>query len=98
MDVHRIFGDTKSEFIGLAVFEAAFDTAAGHPNRKTARMMIPPVVVFGEFTLAVNGTAKFISSATVGVVWTSVSPTAGFSLAAVLMTLEILALLRIKGE
>lgn len=34
---------------------------------------------------AVNGAAKFISSATVGVVWTMVSPVAGFGLAALLM-------------
>ncbi|HRW03514.1 MAG TPA: MFS transporter [Caldilineaceae bacterium] len=65
----------------------------------TAEMVQPETLAMSYGALGtVNGTAKFISSATVGVVWTSVSPTAGFSLAAVLMTLEILALLRIKGE
>lgn len=34
---------------------------------------------------AVNGAAKFVSSATVGVMWTAVSPVAGFGLAALLM-------------
>jgi len=46
----------------------------------------------------VNGAAKFVSSATVGVVWTSVSPTAGFGLAAALMALGTLALLRSRGD
>lgn len=46
----------------------------------------------------VNGTAKFISSATVGVVWTAVSPTLGFGLAALLMTAGTLALLHVGNE
>lgn len=47
---------------------------------------------------SVNGAAKFISSATVGVVWTMVSPVLGFGLAAVLMAVGTLALLRVKGN
>lgn len=46
----------------------------------------------------VNGTAKFISSATVGVVWTAVSPVLSFGLAALLMAAGTLALLRIGNE
>ncbi len=42
----------------------------------------------------VNGVAKFVSSATVGVVWTVVSPVAGFALAAVLMAAGTWALIR----
>jgi MFS family permease/endonuclease/exonuclease/phosphatase family metal-dependent hydrolase len=42
----------------------------------------------------VNGVAKFVSSATVGVVWTVVSPTLGFVLAAALMATGTLALSR----
>lgn len=41
----------------------------------------------------VNGTAQFISSATVGVVWTAVSPVLGFGLAAGMMLAGTLALL-----
>lgn len=47
---------------------------------------------------AVNGMAKFISSVTVGVVWTAVSPILGFGLAALLMTAGTLALLRVGNE
>lgn len=46
----------------------------------------------------VNGTAKFISSAMVGVVWTAVSPALGFGLAAFLMAAGTLALLRVGNE
>jgi MFS family permease len=46
----------------------------------------------------VNGTAKFISSATVGVVWATVSPTLGFCLAVLLMAAGTLALLRVRNE
>jgi len=42
----------------------------------------------------VNGVAKFVSSATVGVVWTAVSPVVAFALAAGFMLAGILALRR----
>ena len=44
----------------------------------------------------VNGTAKFISSATVGVIWTMVSPVLGFGLAAGMMVVGTLALVRVR--
>lgn len=44
----------------------------------------------------VNGGAKFLSSATVGLLWTAMSPMFGFGLAAALMTVGMLALLRIQ--
>lgn len=44
----------------------------------------------------VNGGAKFLSSATVGLLWTAMSPLFGFGLAATLMTVGMLALLRIQ--
>ena len=43
----------------------------------------------------VNGTAKFLSSATVGVVWTAVSPVFAFALAAAFMSAGTHALLRV---
>jgi MFS family permease len=42
---------------------------------------------------SVNGVAKFVSSATVGVVWTALSPVVGFALAAVLMAAGTWALI-----
>jgi MFS family permease len=44
----------------------------------------------------VNGVAKFISSTTVGVLWTAVSPVLSFGLAALLMAVGTLALSRVK--
>lgn len=46
----------------------------------------------------VNGTARFVSSATVGVVWTAISPVVGFRLAALLRAAGTLALLRVKTD
>jgi hypothetical protein len=44
----------------------------------------------------VNGVAKFLSSATVGVVWTAVSPVCAFALAAAFMGAGTLAILRVR--
>lgn len=44
----------------------------------------------------VNGVAKFISSATVGVLWTAASPVLSFGLAALFMAAGTLALVRIE--
>ncbi|MBN6741092.1 hypothetical protein JKG47_11225 [Acidithiobacillus sp. MC6.1] len=44
----------------------------------------------------VNGATQFISSAIVGVVWTTVSPVLGFALAAGMMVVGTLALLRVR--
>lgn len=44
----------------------------------------------------VNGGAKFLSSATVGVVWTAVSPVIAFALAAAFMAAGTLALVRVR--
>ena len=44
----------------------------------------------------VNGTAKFISSAAVGVLWTAASPVIGFGTAAVLMAAGTIALIRAR--
>ena len=56
-----------------------------------------PAMSYGALG-TVNGAAKFISSASVGVVWTAVSPVVGFGLAAVLMAAGTLTLLRVKGN
>lgn len=45
----------------------------------------------------VNGVTKFLSSASVGVVWTAVSPTFAFALAAGFMLAGTLAILRLRG-
>ncbi|NWF74690.1 MAG: MFS transporter [Nitrospirae bacterium] len=64
----------------------------------TAEMVQPDTLTISYGALGtVNGAAKFVSSATVGVVWTAVSPVLGFGLAALLMAFGTLTLLRLKG-
>jgi len=64
----------------------------------TAEMVQPDALAKSYGALGtVNGVAKFISSATVGVVWTAASPILGFGLAALLMGAGTLALARLKG-
>lgn len=65
----------------------------------TAEMVAPDKLALSYGALGtVNGIAKFISSAAVGVVWSAVSPVAGFSLAAALMAVGTLALSRTVQE
>ena len=44
----------------------------------------------------VNGAAKFVSSTAVGVLWTAISPTFSFAVAALLMAAGTLALIRVR--
>lgn len=63
----------------------------------TAEMVRPDTLAMSYGALGTaNGAAKFISSATVGVVWTAISPVIGFGLAAGLMAAGTLLLLRVK--
>jgi MFS family permease len=60
----------------------------------TAEMVQPETLVMSYGALGtVNGTTKLVSSVAIGFVWTAVSPTLGFTLAAVLMTVGTLYLL-----
>lgn len=64
----------------------------------TAEMVHPDTLAMSYGVLGtVNGAAKFISSATVGVVWTAVSPVLGFGMAAGMMVAGTVALLRVKN-
>ena len=63
----------------------------------TAEMVQPDTLALSYGALGiVNGAAKFISSAMVGVVWTAASPALGFGLAAAAMLAGTLALLHIR--
>lgn len=60
----------------------------------TAEMVEPEKLALSYGALGtVNGVAKFVSSATVGVVWTALSPVVGFALAAALMAAGTWALI-----
>ena len=61
----------------------------------TAELVLPETVMLSYGALgAVNGVAKFASSALVGVLWAAVSPTVGFAVAGLLMSAGTVALLR----
>ena len=56
--MHRIFDDVVAELVRLPVGEAGLDAAAGHPDGKTAGVVVAAVIVFGELALRVVGPAK----------------------------------------
>ena len=60
--VNGVFHDVVGEVVGLAVFKTSLDSTTCHPHRETAPMVIPSVVVFGQFPLGINGAAKFASA------------------------------------
>lgn len=65
----------------------------------TAEMVQPDTLAISYGALGtVNGVAQFVSSATVGVVWTAVSPVLSFGLAALLMAAGTLALSRSRQD
>ena len=56
--VNRVLGDVVTEVIGLAVAEAAFDTAAGHPGGEAARVVVAPEVLWAAGGLAIGGSTE----------------------------------------
>ncbi len=63
----------------------------------TADMVQTETMTMGIGVLGtVNGVGKFVSSATVGLVWTVVSPEVAFTLAAGFMLAGTLAILRVR--
>ncbi len=59
VDVDRVRGDVVTELIRFAVDDASFHAAAGQPDAKAARMMIPAVVGVRERSLRVHRAAEF---------------------------------------
>ncbi|WP_374513827.1 MFS transporter [Niveibacterium sp.] len=65
----------------------------------TASMVRPETLALSYGALGtVNGVAKLVSSAGVGIIWTAVSPIAAFSVGAVLMAFGTHALMRVKNS
>jgi len=63
----------------------------------TAEMVQPETLAISYGALGtVNGTAKFISSSLVGVLWTAFSPMIGFGVAALFMVAGTVALIRLS--
>lgn len=65
----------------------------------TAGMVAPAMLGMSYGALGtVNGSGKFVSSSLVGVLWTAVSPTFAFGLAAALMAAGTLLLMRLRAK
>src|SRR5262249_53123550 len=58
MDVDGGLDDVVAEVVGGAVALATVDAAAGQPHREAAAVVVAPVVVLRQRTLAVNRTAE----------------------------------------
>ena len=41
VNVDAVFGHVHAQIIGCTIADAAFDTGAGHPDRKRVGMMVP---------------------------------------------------------
>lgn len=84
---------------GVFFFAGLYETVqAALESTVTAEMVQTETLAMSYGALGtVNGMAKFFSSATVGVVWTLVSPVLGFGLAGCVMGIGALLLWRVKA-
>src|SRR5881394_237879 len=59
MNVHRVLDDVVAVIVRLAVTDARFDAAAGHPDRVAASVMVAAIVVLLDLALAIDRAAEF---------------------------------------
>src|SRR5258708_17815154 len=59
VNVHRIGDNVVAVVVGLTDRDSGLDAAAGHPDRKTSRMVVAAVIRFGQTSLAVDGASEF---------------------------------------
>ena len=59
VNVDGLVDHVVAEVVGFAVDLTALDTAAGHPHRVIARMVVTTIIILCQRTLAVNRAAKF---------------------------------------
>lgn len=86
-------------WLGMIFFIAGLYVAVQEAleSTVTAEMVTKETLVMSVGAIGtVNGMAKFVSSAVVGLLWTAVSPVLGFGLAAGLMVIGTLALARTR--
>src|SRR5258708_14747650 len=60
MYMHRVFNDIVPEFIRLSIYPRP-GPAPRHPDRKTAWMVVPAVVIHEKLALTIIRTAEFSS-------------------------------------
>src|SRR5262249_44255131 len=59
VDMHRVAGHVVAIVVRLAVRDARLESTTGHSDRKATGMMVAPIGVGREFTLAIDGSAEF---------------------------------------
>ena len=57
--VSVVVDDIVAIVVGLSVSDAGLYTAPSHPDAETARVVIPAIIVFGQFALRIAGPPKF---------------------------------------
>ena len=91
-DERRQVGAGRQLHHNLATERALALISMPFAHRMAAFFVACVVISYGALGM-VNGVTKFVSSATVGVVWTAISPTLGFGLAALMMAAGTLTLI-----
>ncbi len=56
--MNRILDDVVGKVVGLPMVDPWLEPTTGNPGAEAATVVIPAVVVFGEFTLTVDGAAE----------------------------------------
>ena len=59
IEVHGIVGDVVAKIIGGTVSDPGLDTSTGNPHAEITRVMVPPIILAREFTLAVHSATEF---------------------------------------
>ena len=59
VNMNTVLGNVITKFIGGSMRRARFDAAAGHPDSKTAWVVVSSVVVRCQFALRIRGAPKF---------------------------------------
>ena len=57
--MHRVLRDVVRIIVGRAKAQPRPDPGSRQPNRETTRVMIPAIIIDGEFTLRITTTSEF---------------------------------------
>jgi len=59
VDMNGFFSYIVAKIIGFTVGHSFFDPTSCHPGTKAFRMMVPPIIGFGQCPLRITSPAKF---------------------------------------
>src|SRR3954451_6511840 len=57
MYMHRVLHYVIAKVVCFTIYTRLYTTAC-HPDSKTARMMVTPIIIFGKLALTIVGSAK----------------------------------------